>query len=109
MGTGRRPSYVRLMTTLHIEHPITDYDTWRAAFDRFADARRRAGVIGGRVARPVDDPRYIVVSLDFDTADRAAGFLRFLETTVWASPANAPGLGGRPKTALLEPEPVAVV
>ncbi len=109
MGTEPRPSYVRLMTTLHIEHPITDYDTWLAAFDRFAGARRQAGVTGGRVARPVDDPRYVVVSLDFDTAERAAGFLRFLETTVWASPANAPGLDGRPRTALLEAERVAVV
>ena len=32
------------MATLHIEHPITDFDTWNAAFARFADARRRAGV-----------------------------------------------------------------
>lgn len=97
------------MTTLHIEHRITDYDTWRVAFDRLADARRRAGVVAGRVARPVDDPRYIVVTLDFDTAEHATGFLRFLETQVWASPGAAPALDGRPRTAILEPEPAAVV
>ena len=97
------------MATLHIEHPITDYGTWRTAFDRLADVRRSAGVVGGRVARPVDDPNYIVVSLDFDTTEHAAGFLGFLESQVWSSPAAAPGLGGRPKTAILEREALVVV
>ena len=23
------------MATLHIEHPVTDFGTWKAAFDRF--------------------------------------------------------------------------
>lgn len=96
------------MTTLHIEHPITDYVTWRAAFDRQAGARRAAGVGAERVARPVDDPCYIVVGLDFDTADQAAGFLRYLETQVWSSPTAAPALGGRPRTAILEAEPTSV-
>lgn len=32
------------MATLHIEHPITDFESWTAAFARFADARRQAGV-----------------------------------------------------------------
>ena len=27
---------VARVITLHIEHPITDYETWRAAFDAFA-------------------------------------------------------------------------
>ena len=97
------------MATLHIEHAITDYETWRAAFDRLADARRNAGVVSGRVARPVDDPDYIVLTLDFDTREHATGFLRFLETQVWASPTAAPALDGRPRTVVLEPEPAAVV
>lgn len=93
------------MTTLHIEHPITDYDTWRAAFDAFAVVRREAGAVAERVARPVDDPRYIVVGLDFDTTEHAAAFLLFLETQVWSSPSSAPALVGRPRTAILEPAP----
>ena len=91
------------MTTLHIEHPITDYDTWRTAFDSFADVRRQAGAVAERVARPVDDPHYIVVGLDFDTTDHATAFLHFLETQVWASATTAPALKGRPRTAILEP------
>jgi hypothetical protein len=105
MDSGQWRQYRHFMVTLHIEHPITDYGTWRAAFDGFAEARREAGVISQRVSRPVDDPRYIVVGLDFDSTERASSFLRFLETKVWASPTSAPGLDGRPRTAILEPVP----
>ena len=31
------------MTTLHIEHPITDFNAWLAGFDRFAQTRAKAG------------------------------------------------------------------
>ncbi len=41
------------MATLHIEHPITDFETWNEAFDRFAEARRQAlspqSSVGGRM------------------------------------------------------------
>ena len=55
------------MATLHIEHPITDLQTWLGAFTRFEDARRKAGVRAQRVRQPVDDDKYIYVSLDFDS------------------------------------------
>jgi hypothetical protein len=103
MGSVGALPYLRPMVTLHIEHRITDYDVWRAAFDRFAGVRRDAGVRAERVARPVADPRYIVVGLDFDTEEQAFAFLAFLESQVWTSTANAPALDGRPRTAVLEP------
>jgi hypothetical protein len=89
------------MPTLHIEHPITDFATWRAAFDRFAEARRAAGVRGHKLQQPVDDPRYVVIDLDFDTVDEAASFLQFLQTTVWSVPANSPALAGSPQAKIL--------
>lgn len=91
------------MATLHIEHPITDFDVWSSAFNRFADTRERAGVRGDRVQRPVDDPKYVVIDLDFETADQAAAFLVFLKTQVWATPENAPALAGTPSALILEP------
>jgi hypothetical protein len=91
------------MTTLHIEHPVTDLVTWRAAFDRFAERRRQGGVRGERVRHPVGDDRYVLVDLDFGTREEAQRFLDFLETTVWASPDAAPALAGTPRTRLLEP------
>jgi len=62
------------MATLHIEHPISDFETWNAAFARFAGARRRAGVRDQRILRPVGDPAYVVVDLDFDTRERLEYF-----------------------------------
>ena len=93
------------MPTLHIEHPITDLDTWLAAFDRLADARAAAGVIGQRIWQPAGDQRYIVLNLDFDTTEHAASFLHFLRTQVWASPGNAPALAGAARTSILNAVP----
>jgi hypothetical protein len=54
------------------------------------------------VRRPVDDPRYVVVDLDFETNEEAEAFLRFLKNQVWSIPENAPALAGSPQTMILE-------
>lgn len=90
------------MPTLHIEHAISDLPTWKAAFDRFAAAREQSGVRGHRIQQPIDDPHQVVIDLDFDTTDQAQRFLHFLQTTVWASPQNAPALVGAPHTTILQ-------
>jgi len=108
MGTGAGVPYLQSMNTLHIEHSITDFDVWSAAFGRFADIRRAAGVRGERVLRPTDDPRYVVVDLDFDTPDAAQAFLNFLTTKVWAVQENAPALAGAPQTKILQLVPTGV-
>jgi hypothetical protein len=89
------------MPTLHIEHPISDLDTWLGAFNRFADARRDAGVTAQRIHQPVDDDGYIVVQLDFDTIDAAEQFKSFLESVVWQSRDLSPGLAGTPHARVL--------
>jgi len=48
--TGEEP-----LTTLHIEHAITDLGTWLEAFARFEPARRNAGVRSEAIHQPVDD------------------------------------------------------
>ena len=40
------------MATLHIEHPVTDFGTWQAAFDRFAQVRQESGVSGAAHPAP---------------------------------------------------------
>ena len=89
------------MPTLRIEHPITDLNTWVDAFNRFAETRKGAGVTAQRVHQPTDDDKYIYVDLDFDSVEAAASFKGFLETVVWASPDNSPGLGGTPTARVL--------
>jgi hypothetical protein len=91
------------MATLHIQHPVTDFDTWTSAFNRFAEARRQAGVRALRVQRPVDNPRFVVIDLDFDSIGEAQSFQGFLTTQVWANPESSPGLAGTPETMILEP------
>jgi hypothetical protein len=88
--------------TLHIEHAITDFGTWYAAFGQFAEFRRQSGVREQRVQQPVDDPRYVVIDLDFDTVSAAEKFLSFLQVNVWSSSENAPALAGAPQTRILE-------
>ncbi len=91
------------MTTLHIEHPISDVTVWKAAFDRFAEHRAAHGVREHRIQQPVDDPRYIVVDLDFATTAEAETFLDFLRTSVWSSPERSPALAGTPTARILQP------
>jgi hypothetical protein len=90
------------MSTLHIEHTITDIGTWKAAFDRLEGARRNAGVVRHEVQQPIDDARYVIIDLEFDSRDAARAFLTFLETNVWAVPANSPALVGSPRASILE-------
>jgi hypothetical protein len=91
------------MPTLHIEHPVTDFATWKEAFDRFADLRQKSGVRQHRIQRPIDDPRYVVIDLDFATTSEAETFLQFLQTRVWSAPENSPALVGTPQTKILAP------
>jgi hypothetical protein len=93
--------------TLHIQHPITDFATWSAAFNQFAEVRRDAGVTAERVQQPVDDPRFVVVDLDFETREQAEAFLGFLTTQVWKVPESSPALAGTPETMILEPAPTS--
>ena len=90
------------MATLHIEHSITDLDTWLGAFDSFAEARANAGVTAQRVRQPVDDDRSIVVDLDFDSVEAAEAFKGFLEGVVWQNSELSPGLDGTPGARILD-------
>src|SRR6185295_12984999 len=54
----------RPVPVVQIEHPIRDFETWKAAFDRDPVQREASGVTSYRIYRPVDDPRYIAVDLE---------------------------------------------
>jgi hypothetical protein len=97
----------KTMATLRIEHAMTDYELWKKAFDGFAEARGRAGVRSCAIRMPVDDPRYLMLDLEFDTAAIAEAFAEFLVQHVWSSPASSPGLAGAPESRILELVPSA--
>lgn len=89
------------MSTLQIEHQISDIDTWLQAFKNFAPARKQAGVVETRVWQPDNDEHYIVVHLRFPTAAAASDFLTFLREKVWSTPGAQPALVGTPKARVL--------
>ncbi|MCU1517941.1 MAG: hypothetical protein JWQ75_2662 [Pseudarthrobacter sp.] len=90
------------MFTLQIEHGITDFDIWKAAFDRDPVNRAASGVLGHRIGRPVNDAHYVVVELDFATHTEAEQLLAKLKSRVWNSPLAAPALAGAPQTRIVE-------
>jgi len=71
------------MATLHIEHAVTDFASWKQAYDSFGEDRKSGGVRSERVRRPVGEANRVVIDLDFDSVQSAKGFLAFLETQVW--------------------------
>lgn len=90
------------MTTLRIEHAIHDYRLWKTAFDSFAQARANAGVRSVAIRQPADDPKYLMLDLEFDSAVPAEAFAGFLQQHVWSTPASSPGLASAPQTRILD-------
>jgi hypothetical protein len=89
------------MPVVQLEHPIRDFDTWKAAFDRDPIAREASGVRRYQIYRPVDDQRYVAVDLEFDDRDAAEAFKVALEE-LWRSPQAAPALGGTPRARIVD-------
>jgi hypothetical protein len=90
------------MHVLQIEHSIRDFDTWKAAFDRFSDKRRQSGVRLYQVLPPTDDPNYVIIELEFDSPSEAEAFLGWLRRDAWSSREAAPALMGSPQTRIVE-------
>jgi hypothetical protein len=72
-----------MIFTLKIEHPIHDFETWKVAFARDPAGRKQSGVRRYRVFRPVDDPKYVIIDLDFDGPQEAQAFLESMRK-VWS-------------------------
>lgn len=89
------------MPTVQFEHPISDYTTWKAAFDRDPIDRRGLGVRSYRIHRPLDRPDYILGELDFDTTAQAEACATALEQ-LWRSRQAAPALAGAAQVRIVE-------
>ena len=70
------------MYVLRIEHPVPDYAGWKQAFDSDPVGRKKMGVRRYRILRPVDNPNYVMIDLDFDTASQAEALLAAMRV-VW--------------------------
>lgn len=79
------------MASVHIEHAIRDFDTWKAAFDRDPADRQGSGVQRYSIKRPLDDPNYVLIDLDFASEADAQAFLVTMRG-IWTSP-RSPHVG----------------
>jgi hypothetical protein len=70
------------MYILRIEHSVPSYESWKKAFDSDPVDRARSGVRRYQVLRPVDNPNYVLIDLEFDTAGQAEALLDAMRT-VW--------------------------
>ena len=70
------------MILLHIEHPVPDFDRWKAAFDSDPVGRQKSGVRSYRVLRAVDNPNYASIDLEFDSLSQAEALLAAMQQ-VW--------------------------
>jgi hypothetical protein len=62
------------MPILQIQHRTRDYNAWKQSFDSDPVGREQGGVRSYRILRGTDDLNYVVIELEFDSADKAEEF-----------------------------------
>jgi hypothetical protein len=67
------------MTILQIEHIISDFDVWKKAFDSDPINRKKNGVVRYSILQPVDNPKYIMIDLEFNNLKNAEDSLLELQ------------------------------
>jgi hypothetical protein len=70
------------MYMLRIEHPVPNYEGWKQAFDSDPVGREKSGVRRYQILRPIDDPNYVLIDLEFETIDQAEALLAAMRV-VW--------------------------
>jgi hypothetical protein len=86
---------------VQLEHPIRDFETWKAAFDRDPVGRQASGVRRYQIYRPTADRNFVAVDLEFDTQKEAEAFEVALQA-LWRSAEAAPALGGTPRVRIVD-------
>ena len=64
-----------VMLQVLIKHKVNDYETWKMAFDNFADFRRSSGEKSYHILRRIDDPNDLTLLFEWDSQKNAAAFL----------------------------------
>ena len=59
------------MIILRIEHEVVSFQGWKKAFDSDPIDRRKSGVKRYHIYQPVDDPKYVIIDLEFDNLTEA--------------------------------------
>jgi hypothetical protein len=63
------------MIRMFVRHPVTDFATWKQAYDDFDAERKAMGAMGESVYQSVDDPNNVTAWHDFETLEAAQTFM----------------------------------
>ena len=75
------------MYMLRIEYAVPNYEGWKQAFDSDPVGREKSGVRRYQILRPIDNPSYVMIDLEFDTIDQAEALLAAMRV-VWGQVAG---------------------
>ena len=89
------------MTTLRLEHAMWPRSRRARTVDRDPIGREQLGVRAHRVFRPLDDPNYVAVDLEFDSPAEAER-CKVALGELWRSKQAAPALRGAPQVRIVE-------
>jgi heme-degrading monooxygenase HmoA len=67
------------MAFVLIEHLVGDFETFKKVYLDDGDRRRMSGSKGGKVYRAANDPKSIIILLEWDDAERAREWAESLE------------------------------
>ena len=70
------------MIILRIEHTTFDFDAWKTSFDTFAELRQKSHVLRYQVLRPIDNPNYAMINLEFESVKDAESLIAAVQQ-VW--------------------------
>jgi len=63
------------MPAVIVTHRVTDFESWKPIFERYAEVRRRYGARGHRLYRSIQDPHQVIVVNDFESLAGVEAFL----------------------------------
>jgi hypothetical protein len=72
------------MPIVQIEYAVRDFEAWKTAFHNGPANRKEAGVQRYRILRPVGDPHYVIVEVEFESTEEARAFIDAMQD-VWDS------------------------
>jgi hypothetical protein len=75
---------MKMATILRIEHPVRNFDDWKEVFDSDPLGRKKSGMRRYCIMRPVDNPNYVMMDLEFDGQKEAEAFAAALRN-LWSS------------------------
>jgi hypothetical protein len=67
---------------LRIEHPASNFNGWKQAFDSDPVGREKSGVRRYQILRAIDDPNFVLIDLEFDNVQQAEALLAAMRV-VW--------------------------